>query len=112
MMVQAEDINRRAGRLGLEFTLGREAGGHWVLRHAGAVALFLGTNEAAAARDCRIFMNGITHVARHTPTAPEACRRLTERLEAIMAEPDPPPPTPEQLAAIAEEEPLPGWIVR
>lgn len=94
----AEDINRRSEGLGLEFSMAREAGGHWVLRHAGGLALFLGTNEEEAARDARMFLCGITHVARHRRSAPEACRRLIDRMEAIMGE--------------EPEGELPGWCAR
>lgn len=100
MIMGADDINRRLDGLGLDFRMWQGAGGHWVLSHAGTVALFLGTAEEEAARDARFFLCGLTHAARHHPRRPDAVRTMLERLAELGGMPD------EQAVE------LPGWILR
>ena len=100
MNMGADDINRRLEGLGLDFRMWQGAGGHWVLSHAGTVALFLGTDEAEAARDCRFFLCGLTHAARHNSRRPDAVASMLERLWDLAGTPD------------EEAVELPGWILR
>lgn len=98
--MSADDINRRFDGLGLDFRLQRAAGDHWVLYHAGMVALFLGHDEAEAAHDCRMFLCGLTHAARKTAVYPDVVHTMLSRLEELASMP-------------AERQPeLPGWILR
>jgi hypothetical protein len=96
----AEDINRRARGLGLDFHMFQHASGHWCLTHAGTVALFLGTDEQQAARDCRMFLCGITHCARRYGSRPDAVQALRDRLEELSGLP------------ADKQVDLPGWILR
>jgi hypothetical protein len=96
----AEDINRRFDALGLDFHFARGVGGHWVLHHAGAVALFLCTDEDIAARDARFFLCGLTHAARHAAGRPADVHTMLSRLEELAGMP-------------AEKQiDLPGWVLR
>lgn len=99
-MMGAEDINSRMDGLGLDFRLERGTGGHWILYHAGYLALFLGLDEQEAARDCRFFLCGITHSARHWHRRPDDVQALRDRLEQLSGLP-------------AEDQvDMPGWIIR
>lgn len=100
MIMGADDINGRLEGLELDFRMWRGAGGHWVLSHAGTVALFLGTDEAEAARDCRFFLCGLTHAARHVLRRPDDVGSMLDRLGELALMPD------EQAVE------LPGWILR
>lgn len=100
MFMSAADINRRFDDMALDFRLTAGPGGHWVLYHAGMVAMFLGTDEEAAAHDCRMFLAGLTHAARKGAVYPDVVHAMLSRLEELAAMP----------AERAVE--LPGWILR
>ena len=100
LVAGADDINRRMDGLGLDFHMYRGAGGYWCLSHAGMLALFLGMDETQAARDCRMFLCGLTHAARHGQRRPNDVHTMLSRLEELAGLP-------------AEKQiDLPGWILR
>jgi hypothetical protein len=96
----AEDINHRMERLGLDFYMIQGPRGHWMLTHAGSLALFLGTDEAEAARDCRFFLCGLTHAVRHRTRRPDSVMTMLDRLAVLGGMPD------------EEAVQMPGWILR
>ena len=100
LVAGADDINRRMDALGLDFHMYRGAGGHWCLSHAGRIALFLGTDETQAARDCRMFLCGLTHAARARYYHPNDVHEMQSRLEELAG-----------LPAEVQID-LPGWILR